>query len=223
MWLSVIPQVLAAILSFHLVEPPIHRGRAGTVFSHLTDALSLFKTNRQLRRLSVASILAYGISESSFQFQPVFYNMLLPLWATGWIFSLNSLFSTISYRLSGRIIARLKAINLLVYQEVYSRSINIIALAFPTALSPLLMAFSSVLFGPGEVAKNMLFQHEFTDRQRATLASITSTLRSCLYALVALLIGVAADRLGAATTLLLAQVCLLPVLWLYVKAFQATR
>jgi dihydropyrimidinase len=44
------------------------------------------------------------------------------------------------------------------------------------------------------------------------MASITSTLSSGLYALVALLIGVAADRLGAATTLLLAQltaVCLL--------------
>ena len=84
-------------------------------------------------------------------------------------------------------------------------------------------SFSSVLFGPGEVAKNMLFQHEFTDRPRATMASINSTLRSCLYALVALLIGVAAERLGAATTLLLAQVCLLPVLGLYVKSFQATR
>jgi hypothetical protein len=85
------------------------------------------------------------------------------------------------------------------------------------------MAFSSVLFRPGEVAKNMLFQHEFTDRQRATMASIISTLRSALYAVVALLIGVAADRLGPTTTLLLAQVFLLPVLWLYVRALQATR
>jgi len=223
MWLSVIPQILCIIVSFQLIEPSIHKEKPRNTLLHLKTALSLYKNNKKLRYLSLANIIAYGIGESSFQFQPIFYNSLLPVWAAGYMISLNSLISTISSRLSGRVIDKFKAINLLIFQEIYGRCVNIFALAVPTIFSPLLMALSSIPYGPGEVAKSMLLQQEFTDQQRATMASINSLVRNCLYALVAFLIGLTADKWGASRTLLVAQICLFPVLWLYVKVFHNAR
>lgn len=137
--------------------------------------------------------------------------------------SLNSLISTISFRFSGKIITKLKAINLLLYQEVYSRGIDILALAFPTVLSPFLMAIASIVYGPGEVAKNMLLQQELTDTHRATIASINSLLQSCFYAFVAFLLGSAAGKIGLAKTLFVAQISLFPVFLLYLKVFYTTK
>ena len=223
LWLSVVPQVLCVAISFRVVEPRVRRSHVDNPYAHLKEALDLLWHNAKLRRLSVASILCYGIGGPPFRFQVTFYALFWPTWVAGLLISSNFLISTVSYRLSGRIIQKLTAIKLLVVREVFSRVLWFIALLFPSPLSPALCSVSSIFYGPGEVALNTLMQEQFTDRQRATLASLNAVFGNILYAVTAVLIGMVADRVGPTETLLVVQVALLPASWLYWKAFASDR
>ena len=220
MWLSVIPQILALAVSFGFIEPPIHREKIGSIYSHLKDSLSSYKNNIKLRDLSLAKIIGYGIGEATWSFQSAFYNSVLPLWIVGFVMSLNFLASVISYRLSGRIIAKVKALNLLIFQEIYSRFLDITALVYPTVISPFLMAAASIFYGSGVVAESTLLQKEFSDKQRATLPSINSLFGNIFFSIFAVIIGLSADKFGIAKSLLIAQICLLPVLLLYIRTLR---
>jgi MFS family permease len=223
LWLSVVPQVLCVAISFRVVEPPVHRFHVDNPYSHLKEALDLLWHNAKLRRMSTASILSYGIGAPPFRFQVTFYALFWPAWVAGLMLSSNFLISTVSYRLSGRIIKKLTAIKLLVVREVYSRVLWFIALLFPSPLSPALCSASSIFYGPGEVALNTLMQEQFTDRQRATLASLNATVGNILYAVTAVLLGLLADKVGPTVTLLVVQIALLPASWLYWQTFACDR
>jgi MFS family permease len=223
LWLSVVPQVLCVAISFRVIEPRVHRFHTDNPYAHLKEALDLLWHNAKLRRLSTASILSYGIGEPPFRFQVTFYALFWPAWVAGLLLSSNFLISTVSYRLSGRIIKKLTAIKLLVVREVYSRVLWFIALLFPSPFSPALCSVSSVFYGPGEVALNTLMQEQFTDRQRATLASLNATVGNILYAVTAVLLGLLADKVGPTVTLLVVQIALLPASWLYWQTFACDR
>lgn len=217
MWLSVIPQLLGVGLSFQFTEPATKRPGIGNVYAHLKEALSLFKTNVQMRRLSLAGIISQGAGESAWPMFALFYSTLLPVSVVSFMVSANFLISSISYRLSGKVIRKLSAIRLLIIDRILGRVINIVALTFPTVISPPLMSLGSILYGPSEVVKNTLLQLEFTDKQRATMASMNSLFGSGLYVICATVFGLLADNIGVAKTLILAQFLTLPTLWLYVK------
>ena len=214
---SILPQFLGLLVSLLFVEPQKTRKNVESVFLHFRSALLNCWRNVRIRDISIASIIESGIGEASWSFQAVFYNSLLPVWIVSLMMSLNYLASTVSFRLSGKIISKFKAINVLIYQVVYSRVLNIFALVYPTIISPAIMAISSLSYGPSTVAKSTLLQNEFTNKERATMSSINSLLGNCLSAIIAILIGLSADKFGPAKSLLLAQFCLLLVAFLYIR------
>lgn len=223
LWISLIPQVLALIVGFSLVEPILHREKIDSIFLHLKEAVLLYKSNFKLRNLSLASVIGIGAGEATWSLQSVFYNSVLPLWLVGPVMSINFLNSAVGYRLSGRILKRVKPLNILIFQEFYSRILDFIALIHPTFVSPFIMASAGAFYGPGEVARNTLLQAEFTDKQRATMASINSFIGNCLFGIFAIFIGSIADHLGVAKALLLAQACLIPVVFIYIKVFKSDK
>src|SRR5688572_16185769 len=223
MWISVIPQVISVAISFQFIEPKMNGHKLDSIFLHLKEAVAHYKHNVRLRTLSLANILGIGLGESAWSFQSAFYNTVLPIWAVGFVMSLNYLISTISFRLSGKIINKFKALNLLIYQEIYSRIMYIVALVYPTVISPFLMAAASIVYGPGYIAQNTLIQTEFTDQQRATMESINSFLGNCFYAICAVGLGVLADSLGEARAMLFVQICLLPVVLLYLHVYRTNK
>jgi MFS family permease len=220
LWLSVIPQMVALAISTGFRDPAIHRETSESIVFHLKEALSYYVSNWRLRTLSLAQIISVGVGEAAWSLQAAFYNTLLPVWAVGVMISLNYLASIISFRLSGRLIDRFKALNLLLFSTIYSRVLGFIALLYPTVLSPLLMATASVTYGPTVVAQNTLLQTEFNDKQRATMASINSLAGGCFFAVFAIFLGACADRFGTANALLITQVCLLSLVGLYWRVFR---
>jgi len=222
-WLSIVPQLIGALISLKFTEPKIHREYLGTISLHLKDALKAYRSNLKLRYLSLASIIGFAIGESTWSFQSVFYNLFLPTWLTSFVMSLNFLTSAISFRLSGKIIKKFKATTVLLYQEIYGRILYLIALIFPSVASPFLMATASITYGPSTVAKSTLLQTEFSNQQRATMTSINSFVGNCLYAIVSILIGYFADKYGPTKSLLLGQICLISVVFLYLKLFSMTK
>ncbi len=218
LWLSVIPQAAKLVLSFWFVEPPRIKFE-GNVYAHLGTAIKLFWTNRKLRLLSLASMLGFAFGESAYQFRSAFVNTVWPLWAIGFSKLLSNVGAAVGYYFSDRILKKIPAPKFLLLTSIYSKIIHYAALLVPNITSPALMATTSVYFGVGEVAESTLQQREFSNEQRATMASLVSFGGSLLFAVFSLFLGLVADRWSPREGLLILHTLSLVTLWLYGRLY----
>lgn len=223
MWLSVISQIICLTISLFLKEPKIHSLRSGNIYLHLKEAFFNFVQNRKIRLISISSAIVFGIGESVWQFQAAFYKTLWPIWAIGIAKTLSNLGAFISFRISGKLINKFSAVKILLASNIYSRATNIIAVVFPSIVSPLLMSSNSLWYGAAQVSKSSLLQKEFTSKRRATMGSLDSFLESILFGVVAVSLGLVADKLTPAKALLISQIFLLPTIWLYWRIFKSEK
>lgn len=220
MWLSVIPQIICLFLVFKLIEPRVYTNESGNIYQHLKEAYGQFLRNRKLRLLSLSSIIGYGFGDASYKFVPAFYNTLWPVWAIGIVGTLSSITGALSFHFSGKLIHKFGALKLLFTDYISNRIANIVAAAFPTFLSPVLMSSTSVFLGVATVAKSSLLQKEFDNEQRATMGSLNSFAGSILFGIVSFLLGFIADLLSPAKAILLLQTVLLVNFFIYWKLFK---
>lgn len=204
-WLSVIPQVLSLALAYRIVEPKVHLKESGNIYLHLKEAFQSFRENRKLRLVSLTSIIGHGFGEATYHFQGAFYVTVWPVWAIPIAKIMSNIGATISFHYAGRIISKFNVFKMILTLNIYTRSIMIIASAFPTVLSPILMSSTSLIFGVVTVAKSSILQKEFKPEQRATMGSLNSFAGSMVFGVVSLSLGVAADRLSPASAFLILQ------------------
>lgn len=223
MWLSTIPQLICLILGLMLVDVALKSKEDENIYSHLKEAVKGFVHNAQLRTLSITSIISYGIAEASYQFKNAFVAILWPIWAIGISSVLSSFGAAVSFHFSGRLIRRFKALTWILAGSIYSRIANLIALVFPSVLSPALMSTTSVFYGVGQTAKSALMQKEFTHQQRATMGSLNSFGGSFFFGIFAIFLGKLADMFGPTKALIYVQILQFGVLYLYLKLFMKDR
>lgn len=217
LWLSVVPMVLALLVSLRLVEPKVHTGHVGNIYAHLTTAFRNIVRNPRLRLLSAASVLSYAIGEASWLFRSAFIETLWPVWAIGVAQTIGNLTAALGFYFAGRIIRRFGEFRLLIGGMSLSELVNLIGLLVPTVLSPALMASNSIFYGVNSVAINGLIQREFTDEQRATMGSLNSFAGSLVFAVFSFLLGALADRIGVIPALVTAALLSLIPMMLYWK------
>jgi MFS family permease len=205
LWLSVVPMVLALVVSLMLVEPQAFTRQSGNVYAHLRTAYRNFAKNSRLRTLSLASITSYAISESTWLIRSAFIEKLWPVWAIGIAQLIANAGAAVSFYFSGRIIRRFGELRLLVGGKVATEATNLFSLLIPTVFSPALMALNSVFFGVTIVATGGLLQREFSDEQRATMGSLNSFVGSIVLAAYSFLLGALADRIGVIQALVLSS------------------
>lgn len=215
MWVSVIPQVICLVLSLLVVDTIKFDEEKSNIYSHLKESFNNFKKNKKLRMLSFADILGFGMGEASFQFRSAFIISLWPVWAIGIAQILSNIGAAISFRLSGKLIGKLKAMVWLMVGGVYSKIIYLVALFFPSVFSPALMSTTSVFYGVGQVAKKTLIQHEFTNKQRATMGSLNSFAGSIFFAIFAVLLGFLADHTSPRTAMIGVTIVQFLTVWIY--------
>lgn len=219
MWASVIPQICALLISTQIVEPKILNKKGTNIYSHLFESLKYFKQNRKLRLLSIASAIKFGLGESGYFLRSAFVAELWPLWAIGVASSLANIGAAISYYFAGKVINRFKPLWVLNFEVISTRIVNLIALLFPTIVSPALMGASSLTFGVGWVALGSLLQKEFTQAQRATMGSLNTLFGNITFGVCSVLVGILADRFDARTALIVTNVALFAPLFFYRKIF----
>lgn len=220
MWISVIPQIVCFGISLGMVEPAVRTGKSTNIYSHIRDAVTLFKTNKKLRLVSLAGMVGSSVGEATFQLQAAFYNTLWPVWAIGFAKMASYLGATVSFYFSGPVIDRFKEIKTILIGNIYSRVVNIIAVLFPTVASPIMLSSSSLFYGSLSVAKNTLLQKEFTPHQRATIASLNSLAESILFALFAFILGALGDMIGPAKALFVSQCISLVGTYIYMQVYR---
>lgn len=226
MWLSVVPLFLCFATSWWLIEITNEERNEGNVYLHLKEAVSNFVKNKNLRLLSLSSIISFGLSEAGFQFRSVFVASLWPLWAIGSAQMLSNIGAAIGFGWSGKILKRFKSINILWFDMIYSKVIDLVALTFPTVASPALMTTTSILYGPSSVAEGSLLQKEFSDKQRATMGSLNSLGKSISFALAATFLGLIADKISPRVSLIGGQLLgLIPMflMWKLLKSIKEEK
>lgn len=222
-WISVIPQFLGLLVSWFFTEPS-HIVRPHEPYMNTIKAAAReFKNSLKLRQISYTQILSYGLLETIFEFQAAFFKTLIPVWAIGLVRTLNNFFAGASYWFSSKIIDRLGYARTLIGGTIFETFVYLVALVFPTPASPFVAATSSLIFGVGMTATNDLLNHEFTDKQRATMGSMVSFASSLCFAISGVVVGYIADVAGPISAMLFALSGNLVVIYFYFKFFGIKR
>lgn len=219
-WLSIIPQFMCFILSFWLIEPKVHYHKSTNIYSHLKEAIVLFVKNPKLRWLTIADMIGFGVGESAWLFRSAFTKLFWPFWAIGIAQTLSNTAASVSFYFSGKLIKKFRELKLLIMGNVYGRFIELIALFFPSILSPAIMSTSSIFYGVTQTSENSLLQKEFTDHQRASMASLGSLASNISLGIFSVILGMYADKFGPTSALVFANILLLPVIFIYAKLFR---
>lgn len=214
-WLSVIPQLICIFIALRLAEPKVLVKQTSNIYSHLGESIKIFMINPKLRLLSIGDILDYGFGEASFQFRSAFVSSLWPIWAVGIPQMISNVLGAVGFSYSGKIIRRFGLTKVLLTGYILNRIIGIVSFGLVSIFSPILMTVTSLFFGVNDPAKNTLMQREFTDKQRATMASVNSLGGSLFFTIVAYFIGFVADKLMPSRSLLIIQFFMLINVWIY--------
>lgn len=223
LWLSVMSQIAMVYVSYLFTEPKSRKKLDTNLFSHLSEAIKIFMTNKKLRLLSITSIINYSFSEMMYQFRTAFISMVWPLWAIGLSNVLSNFGATWSFYYSGKIIKKFKAVNILLFKSFWNKFASILAYGISNLFSPIILATSSLLFGVSSVAESKLMQKEFSDHQRSTMASLNSFAGNICFAIMSLVLGGLADATNPAKALLILNIVSLPTIYLYYLLFKNDR
>lgn len=221
MYASIFPQVICFLIAFYFIEPKIHSKEiSGNIFNSLNVAWKGFVSNIKLKKLSIASILDYGIGETNHQFKPAFIQLLWPTWALGIARASDHVFAFLGYHYSGKIIKKFKALKTLFSLHIIRRLNSIIFIGFPNIISPIMLSINSFFFGVGHTANQTLLHKEFSDKQRATMSSLNALAGSLFFAIFAFGIGLVADQIGPIKALLIGEILLISVIPIYYNLFK---
>lgn len=222
-WLSVAPQVLGVVLSLLLVEPPRPDGIITHALEHLREAFSGFRSDGRLRAMSLAAIIGFGLGEAKFMILPAFYALFWPAWALGIGRLIGHVLAAAGFRGAGLAIRRFGAERVLTGGTPLAMAFGIAAILVADVASPAIYALTSLPFGPASVAQTALMQNAFTDRQRATMASLISFAGGLFFGAAVFLLGVWADRVGIRYALLTAEILSISVPVIYWRLFGLGR
>jgi len=216
-WLSSLAQLICLVLAFQLKEPLKQTKISANIYSHLKDSFQFFMSNKNLRLLSLSSILSFGLGEASFQFRSAFYITIWPVWALGIASMVSNFLAVIGFWVSGKVIDKFGGMKILFIGALYNRFADFMGLIFPTPASPILMSTTSLHYGVSSTARGSMMQKEFTSIQRATMGSLNAFAGSIFFAIVTFLLGLTADKLNPRLALILLEVFLLSNLFIYWK------
>lgn len=219
--ISALAQLVCFFIAFQFKEPRV-KGRliSANVYTHLTDSFKDIMKNSKLRLLTLSSIFSFGFGEASYQFRGAFYIMVWPIWAIGFASMISNFGAIFGFYYSGKIIDKLGGTRILVLSAIYNRFIDFTALIFASPLSPLLMTTTSLHYGIAYTAKGAMMQKEFTEHQRATMASIASFGGSICFGAVTVALGIIADSWDPRIALILLETLLLLNIYIYWKLFK---
>jgi MFS family permease len=222
-WLSIVPQAIGLLLTFALLEPRRRDAPIGrNILGHLREAIAGFARDRNLRLLVLASALGFAIGEAMFLFYPAFFALFWRDQALAFARLMSHAGGALGFRLAGRIIRRRSETTVLVGASALAVALGTASALMANVASPVLSSVSSLLFGPSVVAQQALGQKAFSDRQRATMASLSQSAGNLFFAVAATAIGVLADRLGPRCALLIAEILGISVTFLYWRLYGRT-
>lgn len=209
MWINLLPQIGAFIVSLLLVETKQQEKVNTNIYAHLKQAIEEIKVNMNLRNLSLSEIFGGG-GLAAYEYQAAVFAAVWPSWAIGIARAMQEGSVIPSFWYAGRIIDKLGYMKVLLVSWVTSVGGNVLAGFTHSVFSPIFVMMSLPLYGADDTAKQHMLQKEFTNKQRATIASLNSLGNSITFSIVLYVCGLIANHYGPFIALLATQVSLLP-------------
>lgn len=209
MWINLLPQLLALATAFFLIKIAQQEKTETNIYAHLREAVLEIKQNLNLRYLSLSQILGGG-GLAAYEYQAAVYAAVWPTWAVGVARAIQEGAVVPSFWYAGKVIDRLGVVKTLAASWITSTLGNVLAALAQSVFSPLFVMASLPLYGASDTAEQQLLQHEFTEKQRATIASLNSLGNSITFAVVLYLCGIIANHYGPFAALFATQLFLIP-------------
>ena len=212
MWASVIPQVISFTLILFMENISLEKKDNINVLLHLRDSYREIKYNLNLKYLSLAEIFG-GAGEAAYEFHAAVFNAVWPIWAVGIARAIQEVGVMPGYYFASRIIKKYGEGKVIMLQTWISWIGNIVVVVLRSVFTPIMILTSLVFYGPSDTAALSLIQKEFTEKQRATIASINSFGSSIYFAIVLNIAGLVANKFDSFFGLFTTQIFFIPVIY----------
>ena len=220
--LTIIPKLINMIICLKIKDPKVHTNKIkNNPFSEAKGLLKKLKNNSNLKKIIIADTVACAVGETGYQFRPMFYKLLWPVWALGIPSILSNIGAFISQFFAGKIIKKFSDRKLLVLGNLYGIIANVFGYLLNNVFSPLILVTTS--FIPLGVAKNDLINRHYDDETRASMASLSSLITTTAMSIVMVLIGLLADNIGILKTLIIVSLFKIITVLLYRSIFNNMR
>lgn len=209
MWINTIPQLISFVISLFLQETSKKGNEETNIYKHLKEAILELRRNINLRYLSLSQMLS-GSGFAAYEYQAAVFALVWPTWAIGIARGLQEGGVIPSFYYAGRIIDKLGEVKIIAISWITSVLGNILVVLSQSFLSPLFIIVSLPLYGAYDTANQKLLQKEFTEKQRATIASLNSLGNSITFSISLYIVGLIANQHGPFIALLATQIFLIP-------------
>lgn len=216
--LSIIPKIIQFILSITLKNVRKYSKENENIFKSMKEPIKKVFENKIIRKQVIADGMIGGIEEACFQFRTTFYETLWPTWAIGIPNLLANLGAFISNWNGDKIIKKVGEKTIIIFSNIYDMISTCLAVLTNNMFSPIIMVSNSVI--PADIAEEEIEQKYYSDEYRATMGSIKSLFESILFSIIAILVGVVADRTSIAFTFIVFQLVKIVPIYIYLRIFR---
>lgn len=220
LWINLIPKSVCFITSLALKDVTRQDHLDTNIYNHLHGAIREIKQNKTLRYASLSTILGGG-GFAAGELQAAAFAVVWPTWAVGLAKGIQAIAGIPGYYYAGKLIDKFGVVRIMVAGLTMSVLGNVLTGLVRSVVSPLFVMFSLPLYGPSDTAEQLILQREFTERQRATIASLNSLGNSLSASVVLYICGIIANHYGPFIALLSTQVFLIPAIYFQSLFFRA--
>ena len=191
-WISVVPALFRIVVVSLFTEPKRISKTKETSWNHFIKSWLIIWHKPRLFKLAIITSFHHSLNAAHWRFIGAYYQTLISPWIINLVRVFQEFMGFISFCLV-RFVRKFQSLQLLFVSISLNALIKLIGLAINTAITPFIMASSTIMYGISSTVENTLLQQQFTDRQRATLGSVVSLLGNIMCLIVFTLTGIIAD------------------------------
>lgn len=191
-WLSVVPALLRIVVVSLFIEPTRNIRSKETPWNHFIKSWMIIWHKPKLFKLAAITSIHHSLNAANWRFIGAYYQTLISPWMINIVRVFQEFMGFIGF-CTIKFVRKFQSLQLLFASISLNALIKLIGLAINTAITPFIMASSTIMYGISSTVENTLLQQQFTDRQRATLGSVISLLGNIMCLIVFTLTGIIAD------------------------------
>jgi len=221
-YVNLLAQIITLLISLFLIEPKIKeedKSKDGSI-EYFLKAFKILRKNKTLRYLSIGSIIERGVGMISYEFRQIFFAQLVSTSIIGLTRFLRHVSGGISMWYSGKIVDKFGIYKSIIGGTLLAKIIGLFATLLSSFLTPFIFLTTSFIKSPSNIAREKVFQTEFSKNQRATMGSIVSFFGNIVMALGSILVGIFADFTSPKTAVFIFILISASGTWFYHKAIR---
>ena len=160
---------------------------------HFSRAVKKMFKNEKLRYISFAEIIRMSLVEVFNSFAIPFYKTFMPVTSIGYVEALKAMMASLSFGFSEIVIKKMHFLRAIKTFYIIRALLVILAIVFNSIVSPMMIVFRTLFFGPMMTSVEYIMQQNYTKEERVTMSSSLSILSQVFGMIFIVLLGFVAD------------------------------